>query len=580
MNFRLTHWLGVGVSLGILAMMACSAGGDDSGIGGGSGSGGDAGSGGTSTEGGSGGDAGSGGFIDPGPGGEGGGGGGGFVSDPTTCEEAAINSSYIGCDYWPTVTANNVWSIFDFAVVVSNTGNEVADIHVTGNGIDEQHQVQPGSLQTIYLPWVPALKGQDSNECGEAMPISASVLAQGGAFHLVSSRPVTVYQFNALQYKGEGGPAGKNWSACPGNQTCIESMSAIGCFSFSNDASLLLPSTAMTGNYRLIGSSAWAPAGPFMPTYAAITATKPDTEVEIRAAGRITAGGGLPEMNAGDTATVSLQQGDVLEMVGGNAENDDMSGTLVFANKPVQVITGMPCRNMPDERFACDHIEESVFPAETLGKEYVVTVPAAPNGGGAPAVGQAVRIVGNVDGTNLRFDPPIDAPGVSNGQAVVNAGQVLDLGQQPGDFKVWSEDAEFMVATFMLGAELVDPNPNPLMPYESKGDPSQSFMTAIEQYRNLYVFLAPQDYDVNFVNIVGPSDAGVNLDGVDIPPDWYIPIGGSELGVVRFQLQPTGTHRLESNKPVGIQVYGYGSYTSYQYPGGLNLKSIAPPPPK
>jgi hypothetical protein len=25
-------------------------------------------------------------------------------------------------------------------------------------------------------------------------------------------------------------------------------------------------------------------------------------------------------------------------------------------------------------------------------------------------------------------------------------------------------------------------------------------------------------------------------------------------------------------------VLGYGSYTSYQYPGGLNLKRIAPPP--
>jgi hypothetical protein len=29
---------------------------------------------------------------------------------------------------------------------------------------------------------------------------------------------------------------------------------------------------------------------------------------------------------------------------------------------------------------------------------------------------------------------------------------------------------------------------------------------------------------------------------------------------------------------VGIQVLGYGLYTSYQYPGGLNLEIIAPPP--
>src|SRR5262245_18895684 len=44
--------------------------------------------------------------------------GGFIVEDPKTCDEAAANKSYIGCDYWPTVTANAVWNIFDFAVVV------------------------------------------------------------------------------------------------------------------------------------------------------------------------------------------------------------------------------------------------------------------------------------------------------------------------------------------------------------------------------------------------------------------------------------------------------------------------------
>jgi hypothetical protein len=37
---------------------------------------------------------------------------------------------------------------------------------------------------------------------------------------------------------------------------------------------------------------------------------------------------------------------------------------------------------------------------------------------------------------------------------------------------------------------------------------------------------------------------------------------------------------LTSGKPVGLQVMGYGAYTSYMYPGGLDLSQIAPPPPK
>ena len=32
-----------------------------------------------------------------------------------------------------------------------------------------------------------------------------------------------------------------------------------------------------------------------------------------------------------------------------------------------------------------------------------------------------------------------------------------------------------------------------------------------------------------------------------------------------------GTHTISSSVPFGITVYGYANYTSYMYPGGLNL---------
>ena len=59
-------------------------------------------------------------------------------------------------------------------------------------------------------------------------------------------------------------------------------------------------------------------------------------------------------------------------------------------------------------------------------------------------------------------------------------------------------------------------------------------------------------------------------------------IGASGYGVARYKLGPgnSGAHTLMSDKPVGIQVMGYGQYTSYQYPGGSDLLAIAPPPVK
>ena len=46
-----------------------------------------------------------------------------------------------------------------------------------------------------------------------------------------------------------------------------------------------------------------------------------------------------------------------------------------------------------------------------------------------------------------------------------------------------------------------------------------------------------------------------------------------------IDMRQGGAHTLTSKLPVAIQVIGYGDNTSYEYPGGLNLTLIAPPPP-
>jgi IgGFc binding protein len=503
---------------------------------------------------------------------------GAIVGDPATCADAAMFHTYVGCDYWPTVVANAAWSIFDFAVVVSNPGMQPASVTVTGpNATSQTTTVPPNQLVKIYLPWVSALKGPDADECGGAAPIAASVLQAGGAYHLVSDVPVIVYQFNALEYKGMGGPAGKSWATCPGTTTkCKPPLGInqpIGCFSFSNDASLLLPSTAMTQNYRV--ASIHGVSGPLglagMPSYIAVTGTQDATMVSMKlsSTARVVAGGVITAANAGQTITFNLNAGDVAEVLGYGSAMNDLSGSQLQASKPVQVLGGSPCIANPTGASACDHVEETVMPAETLGTDYVVTVPTGPKG--AP-VGHTVRLVGNVDGTTLTFNPAIGgAPGT------LDAGQVVQLDNVAQDFEV-SGNHEFAVQSMMLSAAEVDPGtaaPN------QQGDPSLSTATALQQYRLKYVFLAPDDYPTSFVDIVVSPGTGLTLDGAAVTQT-ATQVGTTPWGVIRVPLTAGtsgGAHVLTATLPVGIQVLGYGSYTSYQYPGGLNLSLIAPPPP-
>jgi len=515
--------------------------------------------------------------------------------DPSTCAEAASSHSYIGCDYWPTVTANNVWSIFDFAVVVANAGSASADVTVTGQGgANIQASVPSGQLTTIYLPWVPSLKGNDWDVCTFDTPPTASVLAQGGAYHLVSTVPVIVYQFNALEYRGQGGPSGKDWSSCPGDQICAGGNKAVGCYSFSNDASLLIPSTAMSGNYRVAGHAGWS-AG-HLGAMTAITATADGTNVLVKLAstGQVLAGGTIAASSAGGSLTLTMNAGDVAQLLGDNQDGSDMTGSLIQADKPVQVITALPCLNVPDGAPACDHTEETNLPAETLGNDYVVAQPPAPSGS---PVGHLVRIVGNVDGTQLTYLPSAP-PGCPT---TIDAGQVVDCGTPLGsvctppgssmpngpcgagnivstDFEVKSQDAlhSFAITTYTQGATLVDPTtPQP----NQQGDPDQSMAVAVAQFRSKYVFLAPADYTTSYGTIIAPTGTTLSMDGASVT-DAPVTVGGSSFGVARVKLGAGqgGAHVLVASKPVGLEITGYGAYTSYTYPGGLDLKYIAPAP--
>ncbi len=61
-----------------------------------------------------------------------------------TCSWSELGSSYVGCDYYPTMSLNNgLWSGFDFAVALSNVGYGEAHVVVTRG--DEEHQRRPSS---------------------------------------------------------------------------------------------------------------------------------------------------------------------------------------------------------------------------------------------------------------------------------------------------------------------------------------------------------------------------------------------------------------------------------------------------
>lgn len=469
---------------------------------------------------------------------------GGTGGPVTTCEEAVAQNSYTGCEFWATVTYNYVWEDhFKFAVTVANASDDPANVEIHRAGmLVESATVEAGELAVLELPWVAELKGSQFGSQTEFTYDAVNVEVPDGAYHVTSDRPVTAYQFNALRFENTPTPPDCPAVLAPGH-----------CYSYSNDASLLLPVSALTGNYMVTG---WK--NDTYSDFMSITATEDGTSVSIIPSTDSDNVDWVNALTKGQESVITLDAGDVAAFVSSYNVGEDFSGTFVNADKPIQLVSGVPCVNIPDTGvYACDHIEESVLPVEALGDDYLLTPPVAPT-----LDIHTVRIHGIEDGTQLQFDPAsVHAP------ATIDQGEVLELPGVTAAFRVSSTVASFGVTNYLHGEAQA-----------GAGDPSQAIGVPTAQFRSRYVFLAPTDYNLNYVNITAPLDSTITLDGGEVPAASFSAIGASGFGTARVILEDTGAHQIEGDQPFGILVYGYGITTSYMYPGGLGLDPITPPP--
>ncbi|HYQ17467.1 MAG TPA: IgGFc-binding protein, partial [Polyangiaceae bacterium] len=299
-----------------------------------------------------------------------------------------------------------------------------------------------------------------------------------------------------------------------------------------------------------------------------VTAAYDDTVVTVKP-GPIGAGvlPGVAGIDATGNGTVTLNAGDAFTIYtdgpGTMSDPQDVTGTLVEASKAVQVIGGHQCTNVPDDVTFCDHLEESMFPAQTLATSYFVTAPLIPDDTNVPKV-EMVRVVATQDSTTLTYDPPL--PGAAT--TIAQAGGWIDIASTSADFRV-KADKPVSVAQYMEGQSAGG----------GAGDPALALTVSESQYRNSYLIHAPTAYPTNFVNIIAPSSATVTVDGATIAAARFQAIGGTGYSVIRMPLsnEGNGNHTITGSKPVGVTVYGYGQVTSYWYPGGLNLNDLSRP---
>lgn len=251
--------------------------------------------------------------------------------------------------------------------------------------------------------------------------------------------------------------------------------------------------------------------------------------------------------------TITLNAGDTYQVQNTGSGTASLTGTEISASAPVAVFGGNRCTNIPGglNVTACDHVVEQLFPESSWGTDYV-TAPLATRTGG-----DTYRFVAGTDDTDVYLD------GALLGR--FDRGEYYEAVLTGS--RVWSASAPILLAQYSNSSSFDGVTSDPFM----------MLAPPFEQFLSSYTVSTPATgISTNFVNIVARSSSvgQVTLDGSLIPAASFSAIGSSGFAAAQVPVS-VGSHTFEGPEPFGVYTYGFDSYDSYGYPGGLSLAPIA-----
>ncbi len=498
----------------------------------------------------------------------------------SACAAAIVNRSNLGCEYWAVDLDNAESSVGffgirdtgyseQFAVAIANPAEVAVQVTVFANDAPlgapaAERQVFQGIVNPRGVLEIPLPRREvDGPPSAASNPDIRGSWLSSHAYRIVSNYPIVVYQFNPIVQ------------------------------SYSNDASLLIPTSGLDMHYRVIG---WPTANPIEPfgnidgipdrSYVTIVGAHDGTTVSVTLGGPIIGdnfGAGITAAAAGDVVTFTLNRYDVLNLESDGAPGD-MTGTVVVSSQPVAVFSGgergiapyntdgvpAPPSGAPDDWCCTEHLEEQVFPTSAWGRDFVIT--RSPQRGTSWPEPDIYRIMADRVPTTVTTNLP-----GANASFTLAPGEWRELYSQ--ESFILRADAPVSIQQITVSQGWVD-NPKP----GHGGDPDMLLFPPYQQYRDNYVFLTPTTFSADYVVVSAPVGTEVLLDGRDINGDEFDPLCNYEMA---GELEGTiyqaitcpvedGAHTIDASLPVGIMVYGYYNVGSYGYVGGSDLEQINP----
>lgn len=359
-------------------------------------------------------------------------------------------------------------------------------------------------------------------------------------------------------------------------------------YKYTSDGFLCIPVSSLGKEYIVAG---WNSDAMFravwnykLPNMCGIVAAYDDTRVRFTLGGNLmtkTAGG----MTPGQSKEVVLRKGDVW-MFSTDTDEADLSGSKIIANKPVAVVTGNMCSNIPSGNQWCDYTAEMDIPTFTWGTDY--HVPKVPN----RKYSSIIRIFAKEPNTSYYRD------GVKLGEILKSGGiekeayitmRMVDFEEKPRSIVI-SGDKPIGVTLYNTGVQ-EDGAPLP------NSDPFVMALTPIQQYQNEITFCTPgimggMGFPENYINLVYETDStGYAPDDMEFATvvsgkfkwsnlankfpggieKFTYDIQGKKYALKTITLPQDGVYKIRAKKPFAAYSFGYSYMDSYGYPTSAAL---------
>ena len=270
----------------------------------------------------------------------------------------------------------------------------------------------------------------------------------------------------------------------------------------------------------------------------------------------------LVNILAGDNHTVNLNQMQTLLIATRGA---DLTGTKIISNKPLTVISGHECGNVPESLNYCEQLAVQVPPTSTWGSEFLL----APFAGRTS--GQYYKVVASSNDTTVVYKC-----GTSNalGTVLSEPGQSFLFRSESTQYCYIFTDKPVLVVQMATGGSV-----------DNLGDPVMANVPPIPQYVSSasFITLTSVTIETHAISVTVAKEhfrsLDILFDGMPLNCIWseIVNLDDCVVGFGCNMNVTVGSHTVSNSAEGGllsVMVYGFDStpLQGYAYTAGMNIQ--------